>query len=121
MEQDEIKFEELIATIKTVNSRDKTRFLGDCINDELTEILQKVNEYKKGAELTIKIKIEQGDRNELNILADVSKKAPKGVIRQNVFYQNSKGALFLDDPSQLKLLDVRKVESINQRRGNDND
>ncbi|MEI7474720.1 MAG: hypothetical protein WCK67_08060 [bacterium] len=116
MQQEEIKFEELLETVKTVNSKDKTRLLGQCINDELTELLQKVNEYKKGAELNIKITIMQGDRNELNILADISKKVPKGKIKQNVFYQDSKGSLYMDDPSQLKLIDARKVESINERK-----
>lgn len=116
MEQDEIKFLELLETIKTVNSKDKTRSLGDCIEDELTEALQKVNEYRKDAEVIIKIKIHSGDRNELNILADVSKKAPKGTIKQNVYYLDSKGGLFLDDPNQLKLIDTKKVENINERK-----
>ena len=116
MQQDEIRLKELLETVKTVNSKDKTMYLGDCINYELTEALQKVNEYKKGAELTIKIQIQQGDRNELNILADVSKKVPKGQIKQNTFYQDSKGVLYLDDPNQMKLLDVRKVENLSERK-----
>ena len=121
MEQDEIKFEQLLETVKTVNSMDRTRFLGQCIDDELEAALLKVNEYKKDAELTIKIRIHSGDRNEISILADVSKKVPKGAIRQNLYYQDSKGNLFMDDPQQLKLLDARKVEKINERRANTND
>lgn len=118
MEQNSIRFEDLLETVKTVNAKDKTRFLGQCINDELTESLQKVNEYKKDAELTIKIKIHQADKNEINILADVSKKVPKGAIKQNVYYQDSKGGLYLDDPNQLKLIETRKVENINERKLN---
>ena len=118
MQQEEILFEELLETVKTVDSKDKSKFLGRCINDELTEALQKVNEYKRNAELTIKIKINQGDRNELNILAEVSKKVPKGTIKHNVFYQDSKGGLYLDDPHQMKLLDARKVENLNERKSN---
>ena len=121
LEQDEIKFEQLLETVKTVNSRDKTQALGQCIDYELDLALQKVNEYKKDATLTIKIKIHQSERNEISILADVSKTVPKGAIRQNLFYQDSKGGLYLDDPHQMKLLDTRKVAELNNRKANTND
>ncbi len=109
-------FEDLLDTVKTVNSKDRARKLGDAINDEVTDALQRVNQYRKKAEITLKIQILPEDRNEVNIIADINKKVPKGTVKQNLFYQDSKGDLFEADPSQLKLINSKEVENISKRR-----
>lgn len=109
LQQTAIGIDELLQLVHSVNYADRTKTLHDCVDDELDMVLQKVNEYRKNAEITIKINIAQGDRNQLNITGTVTSKAPKGKINQNIFYLDSKDAkLFIDDPNQLKIFKVRE-------------
>jgi hypothetical protein len=115
MQLEDIGFPELLETIKTVNSKDKTMKLGDCIQFELSDLMQKINEYNKDGEITIKLRVNVEEKNELNLIADISSKKPKGSIKQNVFYRDTKGKLYLDDPNQLKLIDSRTVRELHAK------
>ena len=115
IEQQSIGFDELIQIIHSVNLYDRAKTLKACIEDELEMVLGKVNEYKRGAEINIKIKIAQGDRQQLNFTGEVTSKAPKGHISQNILYQDSKdGKLYLDDPNQLKIFAVKKFPTVEE-------
>ena len=107
---EDITIDELLQLVHSVNLYDRTKNLRDCIQDELEFALQKVNEYRRNAEINIKIKIAQGDRCQLNITGEVTSKTPKGSINQNIFYQDGKdGKLYVDDPNQLKIFKVSKL------------
>ena len=122
IELEKIGFDELIELVHSVNLYDRAKSLKDCIQDELDMVLTKVNEYKRGGEITIKIKIAQGDRQQLNITGEVTSKSPKGHINQNIFYQDNKdGSLYLDDPNQLKIFKVREIRPETHQKGAVND
>lgn len=122
IEQQSIGFDELIQMVHSVNLYDRTKTLKACIEDELDMVLQKVNEYKRGGEINIKIKIAQGDRQQLNITGEVTSKSPKGHVNQNIFYQDNKdGKLFLDDPNQLKIFKVSRIREETHQKGAIND
>lgn len=122
LEQEKIGFDELIDYVHSVNLYDRAKTLRACIQDELDMVLGKVNEYKRGAEINIKIKFAQGDRQQLNITGEVTSKSPKGHISQNIFYQDNKdGSLYLDDPNQLKMFAVRDIRPETHLKGAVND
>lgn len=122
IELEKIGFDELIELVHSVNLYDRAKSLKDCIQDELDMVLTKVNEYKRGGEINIKIKIAQGDRQQLNITGEVTSKSPKGHINQNIFYQDNKdGSLYLDDPNQLKIFKVREIRPETHQKGAVND
>jgi len=108
--EEDLNFEALLLQVHSVNLHDKAKTLGECIDDELFMALQKVNEYKRNAEISVKLTIRQGDRQQVQIIADVSSKVPKGCITSNVFYQEHKeGKLFADDPNQLRMFTVKDI------------
>lgn len=115
MEEQEIGFQELMATIRTVNSKDRTMKLGDCIEFELKDLMSKINEYNKGGKIAIELFIDVAEKNELNIQANIKTTKPKGKKPSNPLYRDSKGSLYLDDPNQLKLIDTRKVQELHNK------
>ena len=86
-----IGFAEIAAITRTVNSKDRTMKLKDCIDFELRELMQKINEYNKGGKLTITLDIGIAEKNELNIQAEVKTQKPKGKKPSNAFYRDNKG------------------------------
>lgn len=116
MQDNPIGFTEIIATIRTVNSKDRTMKLKECIDFELKGLMQKVNEYNKGGKLTIILDIGIAEKNELNIQAEVKTTAPKGKKPNNPFYRDSKGELYLDNPNQMRLIDSQVVRNLNDER-----
>lgn len=120
MQENPIGFTEIIQTVRTVNSKDRTMKLKDCIDFELKGLMQKVNEYNKGGKITITIDIGIAEKNELNIQAEVKTNAPKGKKPSNPFYRDSKGELYLDDPNQMHLIDPKVVRNLEEERGTRN-
>lgn len=116
MQEEPIGFTEIASTVRTVNSKDRTMKLKDCIDFELKGLLQKINEYNKGGKITITIDIGIAEKNELNIQAEVKTNAPKGKKPNNPFYRDSKGELYLDDPNQMHLIDPKVVRSLDDER-----
>ena len=117
-----IGLDELLEYVHSVNLYDRAKTLKACLEDELEFVLQKVGEYRKAGEITLKIKIGVGDRNQLNITGDVSSKSPKGYINQNIFYQDSRdGSIYLDDPNQLKMFKVERIRPEEHQKGAVND
>ena len=114
--EENLTFEQIAQTLQTVNSKNKVMQLDECIDFELRELAQRVYQYRKGAELNITLKFNPDSRNELQVLAEVKTKIPKGKVKENLLYIDSKGNLFQEDPDQLKLLDKKQVDSINARK-----
>ncbi|DAB04769.1 TPA: hypothetical protein CPT89_01170 [Candidatus Gastranaerophilales bacterium HUM_11] len=117
VEEKPIGFAEIAAMTRTVNSKDRAMKLKDCIDFELKNLLQKVNEYNKGGKLTITLDIGIAEKNELNIQAEVKINAPKGKKPNNSFYRDSKGELYLDDPNQMHLIDPQVVRNLREEKG----
>lgn len=84
--------------------------MGECIDFELDDLMQAVNEYNKGGKITIEIGIGIEEKNELSLQATVKTSKPKGKIPKNPFYRDQKGQLYLDDPNQLRLIPRKVVE-----------
>lgn len=108
--EEKIGFSELLKTIRVLNSKNKQCKLGECIDFELDDLMQAVNEYNKGGKITIEIGIGIEEKNELSLQAVVKTSKPKGKIPRNPFYRDQKGQLYLDDPNQLKLIPRKVVE-----------
>lgn len=110
-----IGFTEIAAVARVVNSKDRTMKLKDCIDFELRELMQKINEYNKGGKLTITLDIKIGDKNELDVQAEVATVKPKGKKPTNTFFRDNKGEIYLDVPEQLHVVsteDYRKMKGI---------
>ena len=112
-----IGFAEIAAITRTVNSKDRTMKLKDCIDFELRELMQKINEYNKGGKLTITLDIGIAEKNELNIQAEVKTQKPKGKKPSNAFYRDNKGELYVDDPNQMHLIDPQTVRNLREEKG----
>lgn len=112
-----IGFSEIAALTRTVNSKDRTMKLKDCIDFELRELMQKINEYNKGGKMTITLEIGIAEKNELNIQAEVKTQKPKGKKPANPFYRDSKGELYVDDPNQMHLLDTQTIRNLREDKG----
>lgn len=112
-----IGFAEIASITRTVNSKDRTMKLKDCIDFELRELMQKINEYNKGGKLTITIDIGIAEKNELNIQAEVKTTKPKGKKPANSFYRDNKGELYIEDPNQMHLIDPQTVRNLRDEKG----
>lgn len=122
LEDQKIGFDELLELVHSVNLYDRTKTLRKCIEDELEFVLGKVGEYRRAGEINIKIKFGTGDRSQINVTAEVTSKAPKGSVNQNIFYQDNKdGSLYIDDPNQTKLFKVERIRPENHYKGAVND
>lgn len=104
--EEKIGFDELLKTMRVINSKNKQQKLGDCINYELEDLMQSINEYNKGGKIVIEIAIGIEEKNELNLQAVVKTTKPKGKFPKNPYYRDQKGQLYLDDPNQLKLVSL---------------
>lgn len=110
--EEKIGFDELLKTMRVINSKNKQQKLGDCINYELEDLMQSINEYNKGGKIVIEIAIGIEEKNELNLQAVVKTTKPKGKIPKNPYYRDQKGQLYLDDPNQLKLISSKQVYEL---------
>ena len=105
---------ELLLTTRTIDSKNRQVKLGKCIDFELQELMQAINEYNKGGSISIDIKIGVEEKNELSIQATVKTTKPKGKVPSNPYFRDQKGNLYMDDPNQLKIFSTRTVVDINE-------
>lgn len=109
-----VGFKELLLTTRTIDSKNRQVKLGKCIDFELQELMQAINEYNKGGSISIDIKIGVKEKNELSIQATVKTTKPKGKVPSNPYFRDQKGNLYMDDPNQLKIFNTRTVVDINE-------
>lgn len=112
-EQETVGFQELLSVLRVIDSRNKQTKLGKCIDYELEDLMQAINEYNKGGKLVVEINIGIEDKNELSFQAVVKTVKPKGKIPKNPLYMDRKGQLYLDDPDQLRLFSPSVVNMNN--------
>lgn len=105
MSDEKLKFKDMLSSISVIDSNDRIKTLGDCIESEYQELISKINEYNQDGEINIKLKfkVEKKSKNGLIISGEVTKKSPKG-IPQNMFYRDTRtNGLYFDNPDQIKL------------------
>ncbi len=101
-QDDSLTFENLLAEVRAVDNKDRSKILLDAINNNLKELMQAVCKYSEAGSLTIKIDFGVDKKSrELQVIADVSNKKPKGKCK-NQFYHNDKGDILLYDPEMVK-------------------
>lgn len=116
VEEQPIGFAEVAELARVINSKDRSMKLSACIDFELNELMQKINEYNKGGKMTITIDIGIAEKNELNIQAEVKTTPPKGKKPSNPFFRDTKGKLYAADPVQPHLFDVAKIRQEDAKK-----
>lgn len=118
MSQDEkLKFQDLLSSLRVVDSNDRVRAFKDCVEQEFQEIAQKVSEYNRDGKLTITInfKRDKKSKNSIDIYADVVKSIPKGQ-QKNMFYLDTRnGGLYYENPDQGQFSVVKPFMPQNQQ------
>ena len=111
-ESETLKFEHLMANVRSVDNKDRTKYLIDCCNNNLKELMQAISKYSESGKMTITIDFQVAKKSkELNVVASVDIKKPKGKVDHNTFYRDEKGNIYLDDPELTK---GNSVVSINK-------
>lgn len=114
MAEEKLNFMDMLATIRVIDDNDRSRSFKESVEKAFDEVTQKVSQYVKDGELTIKFKFccDKKSKNIVDVYADITKKLPKG-SQKNSFYRDSRtGGFYLDDPEQMKLFDGGKVSPI---------
>lgn len=102
-EDETLKFENLLAEVRSVDNKDRTKYLIDCCNNNLKELMQAISKYSESGKMTITIEFQVAKKSkELNVIATVDIKKPKGKVDHNTFYRDDKGNIYLDDPELTK-------------------
>lgn len=114
IEEQTVGFKELLLTTRVINSKNRQCKLGECIDFELEDLMQAINEYNKGGKITIEIGIGIEEKNEISIQANVKTQKPKGKIPKNPYFRDQRGKLYMDDPNQLKIFSTKNVVDIKE-------
>ena len=65
--------------------------------------MQAISKYSESGKMTITLDFQVAKKSkELNVIATVEIKKPKGKITSNTFYRDEKGNIYLDDPELTK-------------------
>lgn len=114
MPEEKLKFMDMLSMVRVIDDDDRVRKFKDCIESDFDFVQRKVSEYGRNGKLVIEIQFQcdKKSKNGVNIFAEVKKKIPKGV-QCNPFYRDSRtGGLYLDDPNQLKMFDMKQVREF---------
>ncbi|MFI6910139.1 hypothetical protein ACIBKY_53425 [Nonomuraea sp. NPDC050394] len=78
----------------------------------MQDLVAAVREHGKKGELTLKIVVEpmKGNEDALAVSGDVTLKAPKAPPRAAIFFADDSGNLLRDDPRQIALPGLRRVD-----------
>lgn len=118
MQEEAMKFEELLKNFTVVDKHDKTKPLGTAIQHEYENLVEKINEYGRGGDLTIKIKLApvKDTKNEVSAKIEITSKPPKRSANNRVYIDPRANGLFLDNPDQEKLFSVKELNSDNGKK-----
>ena len=95
---DSLTFENLLAELRAVDNKDRTKSLINAINNNQKELLQAVCKYSEKGSMTIKLDFGVDKKSkELKVDANIDIKKPKGTCT-NMLYHNDKGDILLYDP-----------------------
>lgn len=107
---DSLTFENLLAELRAVDNKDKTKMLIDAINNNQKELLQAVCKYAEKGTMTIKLDFMVDKKSkELGIDVAIDIKKPKGKC-SNKLYHNDKGDILMYDPDMVS--STEKVTSL---------
>ena len=110
MADDSLTFENLLAELRAVDNKDRTRVLIEAINNNQKELLQAVCKYSEKGSMTIKLDFGvEKKTNDLKIDVNIDIKKPKGSC-SNMLFHNDKGDILLYDPNMIT--STQKVQSI---------
>lgn len=105
-EEDSLKFQHLLAEVRAVDNKDKSKILIDAIDNNLKEVMTAICKYSEAGSLTIKLDFGVDKKSrELSVVADISIKKPKGKCK-NQFFHNEKGDILMYDPEMTKSSNV---------------
>lgn len=98
---DSLTFENLLAELRAVDNKDRTKTFIDAINNNQKELLQAVCKYSEKGSMTIKLDfgVEKKSK-ELKIDVNIDIKKPKGSC-SNMLYHNDKGDILLYNPDMI--------------------
>lgn len=109
-DSDVVSFETLLQEIRAVNSKDRTKYLGAALNDDLKELMLAITKYNKSGRLVLTLDFQVAkESKEINIVPDIDLKKPKGKVTSNIMYRDDKGNIRLDDPELTKDCTVHKI------------
>lgn len=108
----EILFEIMLAELNASNNKDRTRALIDAMNDDIKDMMQAINKYQKDGKITLTLKFKCRQANEMEISAEIKTEKPKGIARGTQMFRDAKGRLYMDDPNQTKLFEVRRLQEV---------
>ena len=76
-EDETLKFEHLLAEVRSVDNKDRTKYLIDCCNNNLKELMQAISKYSESGKMTITLDFQVAKKSkELNVIATVEIKKP---------------------------------------------
>lgn len=107
---DALMFENLLAELRAVDSKDRTKIFIDAINNCQKELLQAVCKYSEKGTMTIKLDFGVDKKSkEMQIDVNIDIKKPKGKC-SNTLYHNDKGDILLYDPEMTSA--TQKVQPL---------
>ena len=108
---DLLTFENLLAELRAIDNKDRTKTLIDAINNNQKELLQAVCKYSEKGTMTIKLEFGVDKKSkELKIDTNIEIKKPKANCT-NMLYHNDKGDILLYNPDM-----VSSAEKVTQLR-----
>lgn len=116
MSDDKLKFQELLNSIIVTDDNDRNRKFQDAVETLFQEVSRKVSEYRKDGELkiTLKFQCDKKSKTGVDVYAEISKKIPKGLQKNQFFSDPRTGGFYLQDPNQLKIFE-NNVTQINEQ------
>ena len=110
MADDSLTFENLLAELRAVDNKDRTRVFIEAINNNQKELLQAVCKYSEKGSMTIRLDFGvEKKTNDLKIDVNIDIKKPKGSC-SNMLFHNDKGDILMYDPDMIS--SSQKVQSI---------
>lgn len=116
MSDSKLKFQELLNSIIVTDDNDRNRKFQDAVEALFQEVSRKVSEYRKDGELkiTLKFQCDKKSKTGVDVYAEISKKIPKGLQKNQFFSDPRTGGFYLEDPSQLKMFETN-VTQMNEQ------
>ncbi len=117
MQDEKLKFKDMLSNIKVINSNDKVCKLFDCVESEFEELVSKITEYNQDGEINIKLKlkVDKKTKHGIDIYGEVTKKCPRGIPKNSLYRDARTNGLYFDDPDQMKLFTNNNVKEIHAK------
>jgi hypothetical protein len=84
--------------------------LNEDLTEALHELVQKCDSTGKKGELTLKLTLKPGKGGQIEIIDDITIKAPKEEKATSIMFATVEGNLIREDPRQLQIEGLRTVD-----------